>query len=186
MERSPHPRLTLSARGGTRLWTKCAPSCCTFNQFYHPRISFNFYFKILHRHNKSVWDNSIALWLQWDAEEVKYVTMSHAEHASRKKCFVTLSPVSIGGKNGNVRLLLHLSALQCSSEKRHWRQLWDVLTGYTALVKREQVENDGRRRILQSIPDGADYYAGGAALQLKSSISFYNLFYNSPCCLSWP
>ena len=29
---------------------------------------------------------------------------------------------------------------------------------YTALLKREQVENDVRRRILQSIPDGAAYY----------------------------
>ena len=36
----------------------------------------------------------------------------------------------------------------------------DVLTGYTALVKREQVENDARRRIFQSIPDGAVCYVG--------------------------
>ena len=105
-------------------------------------------------------DISGALWLQWDAEEVKYVTMSHGRSTHRVKNVLLPCRPFPGGQKWKCTFafafewLLQLT-VQRASEKRHWRPLSDVLTGYTALVKREQVENDGRRRIFQSIPDGA-------------------------------
>ena len=54
-----------------------------------------------------------------DAEKVKYVTMSHVEHASRKKCFVTPCRPFPEGQKWKCTFAFALSALQCSSEKRH-------------------------------------------------------------------
>ena len=62
-----------------------------------------------------------------------------------------------GDKNGKRRAYICFSVTQCK-----WKETLTSAFGrfdtYTALLKREQVENDVRRRILQSIPDGAAYY----------------------------
>ena len=184
MERSPHPRLRLSSRGGTRLRTKCvappSPPAAAFDQYYRQTflLVIEMNIKIARRKTPKppywhcllwLWtaifcwkdkDISGALWLQWDAEEVKYVTMSHGRSTHRVKNVLLPCRPFPGGQKWKCTFafafewLLQLT-VQRASEKRHWRPLSDVLTGYTALVKREQVENDGRRRIFQSIPDGA-------------------------------
>ena len=62
-----------------------------------------------------------------------------------------------GDKNGKRRAFICFFVTQCK-----WKETLTSAFGrfdtYTALLKREQVENDVRRRILQSIPDGAAYY----------------------------
>ena len=81
----------------------------------------------------------------------------HARSKHRvKNVLLPCRPVPGGQKWKAARVHL-LFVTQCN-----WKETLTSAFGrfdtYTALLKREQVENDVRRRILQSIPDGAAYY----------------------------
>ena len=207
MERSPHPRLRLSSRGGTRLRTKCAappsPPAAAFDQYYRqinwneyknckkedpqaPLLTLSFVIVNCNILLKRYWWWPLASMRCRGGKICHNVT--RAEHASRKKCFVTLSPVSRGTKMEMYVCFCIWVVVAVNSAARKWKE---TLT--SSLGRFDRLHGTGEKRTgwkWRPSPyfsiDSRWGCVTSCYVQVKSSISFYNLFYNRPCCLSWP